>query len=143
MANRQPWAALSRAFELNPSTEGSIDYVLDFVLLTRAPRDIYRVYDYLLELFTQGPVLPNYIHVIYRHFHRNNVYRIRYSSLYDYRWRSRFGERIFSTLERKAPDLYRDVFSDADGASLDVETRGSAGLWCLVCGVRFRANMNV
>jgi len=109
MTTFQPWAALSREFERNPPTESSINQSLNLILLSQTPRDIYRIYNHLLELFTHGPILPGYIQIIYKHFHRNDVYRIRYSSLLHYRYRSRFGDRIFSTLQYKAPDLYRDA----------------------------------
>jgi hypothetical protein len=109
MASQQPWAHLSREFERNPPMERSINASLDLVLLTQTSRDIYLIYNYLLELFTHGPILPNYIHIIYKHFHQNNIYRICNPSLFHYRWNSRFGNRIFETLEYKAPDLYRDA----------------------------------
>lgn len=109
MSNHQPWAHLSREFERNPPTEHSIIQTLNLVLDTQTPQRIYQVYNYLLELFTHGPVLPNYLHIIYKHFHQNNVYRINYPSLFRYYHDDPFAARTFETLERKAPDLYRDA----------------------------------
>jgi len=107
MSNPQPWARLSREFERNPPTEYSIIQTLDLVLETQTPQDIFQVYDHILELFTHGPILPNYLYIIYKHFHQNNIYRMYYPSLYHYYHNHPFADRIFGTLERKAPDLYR------------------------------------
>ena len=107
MSNHQPWARLSREFERNPPTEYSITQALDLLLLIQTPQHVYQTYNYLLELFTHGPILPNYLHIIYKHFHQNNIYRINHSSLFHYYHKHPFANRIFSTLECKALDLYR------------------------------------
>ena len=106
MSNHQPWARLSREFERNPPTERSIIRTLNFIRLSLPSQDVNQIYNHLLELFTHGPILPNYIHIIYNHFHQNDVYRINHLSLLHYYRNHPFATRIFLTLERKAPDLY-------------------------------------
>jgi hypothetical protein len=107
MAYPQPWERLSRAFERNPPEEDIINQFLDLFLLFQDPHAIYCTYNYFLELFTHGPILPNYLHIIYKHFHQNNVYGIHHSSLFHYYHTHPFGNRIFRTLEIKAVELYR------------------------------------
>jgi hypothetical protein len=112
MPNYQPWTRVSRDFQRNPRiARRSIVQVLELVLRSHSLRRIYKIYNHILELFTHGPVLPNCLHVIYEHFHRNNVYRIRYTSLFAYYHFDRFAPRIFETLARKAPQLYRAAVS--------------------------------
>ena len=106
MTYRQPWASLSRAFEQNPPTEDMINEVFDLVLLFQDPHTIYSTYNYFLELFTHGPILPNYLHIIYKHFHQNNVYRIYHPSLFHFYHTHPFANRVFETLEAKAEELY-------------------------------------
>lgn len=69
MSNHQPWARLLREFERNPPTEHSIIQSLNLVLPTQTPSHRYQIYNYILELFTHGRILPHYLHIIYKHFH--------------------------------------------------------------------------
>ena len=107
MSNHQPWAPLSRVLQRNPPTEQSLIQAVNFVLQGQTPQQTYQIYNYLLELFTHGPILPNYLHIIYKEFHQNNIYRINHASLFHYYHDHPFAARIFSTLECKALDLYR------------------------------------
>ena len=109
MSNHQPWARLSREFERNPPTEHSLNRALNLIRLTQTPRGVYNFYNYLLELFTHGPILPNYLYIVYGDFRRYDIYRIYHPSLVHYYINHPFAERIFSTLEDRAPELYRDA----------------------------------
>lgn len=109
MPNHQSWAHLSHDFERNSPMEHSIIQILNLILDIQTPQHIYQVYNYLLKLFIHGPILPNYLHIIYKYFHQNNVYRINHLSLFHYFHDNPFVIRIFEILECKAPDLYRDA----------------------------------
>ena len=114
MSNHQAWASLSRDFERNPPTEHSIVQTLNHVLQLQTSQHVYQFYSYLLELFIHSSILPNYLHIIYKLFHQYNIYRINHVSLFHYLHENPFAARIFETLERKAPDLYRAALFQMD-----------------------------
>jgi len=105
----QPWARLSRYFERTPPTELSITQALDIILLNQTLQYKYEFYNGLLELFTHGPILPNYLRFIYKHFHQNNIYCINHPNLLHYYHNHPYAERIFLTLEHKGFELYRST----------------------------------
>jgi hypothetical protein len=80
MSNVQP-CAHSREFEQGSTTVDSINYTLYILVRSQISHVTFRAYDYHLELFTHGPILPYYIHIIYRHFQQNDIYGIYYQSL--------------------------------------------------------------